>query len=96
MSDLIHVVELIAVAEDEQAETPPLPSAEECRAIREAADVPVAQIAAAVGVSAPTIYRVEVGTRMRSAAAERRLRRVLDAMRCRVLACDPHALHVAV
>ncbi len=92
MSDLITIHELLAAAADERADTPPLPSVEERRALREAADVPMSHIAAAVGCSGPTIYRVESGTRMRSARSERAYRRVLATIRTRLVERDPHAL----
>lgn len=92
MSDLIRLTELAAVADDECASAPPLPSADERRAIRLAADVPLVHIAAAVGVSQPTMYRAEMGTQMHSAATERRYRRVLNGIAQRVALRDPDSL----
>jgi hypothetical protein len=92
MSDLISMTELLAVADDELSETPPLPELPQRRALRLAADVPLVQVAAAVGLSGPTMYRAEMGGKLRSASAERRWRRVLHALARRIDARDPHAL----
>jgi hypothetical protein len=96
MSDLINLIELLAVADDETGTTPPLPAVPQRRAIREACGVPLIQVAAAVGVSSPTAYRAETLERkMSSSRHDRRYRRVIDAMRRRVEQRDPHALEVA-
>ena len=95
MSDLMNLIELLAVADDETASTPPLPAVDLRRAIREACGVPLIHVAAAVGMSTPTMYRAETGTSMRSARHERRYRRLVDAMHRRVKARDPHALEAA-
>jgi AcrR family transcriptional regulator len=95
MSDLIRLTELLKAADEESAEVPALPEPAQRRALREAAGVPMTQIAAAVGVSGPTIYRAEAGThRMRSAAAERRYRRVLTEIHRLLVECDPAAIGV--
>jgi predicted transcriptional regulator len=96
MSDLIQLREMLIVACADDPATPPLPCAAERRAIRRAAGVDMIDLAAAVGVSRPTIYRAETGTGMtRSVVANRRYRRVLNEMRSRVLARDPRALSLA-
>jgi AcrR family transcriptional regulator len=62
-----------------------MPEPAERRALREAAGVPLAQIAAACGVSVPTIYRAEAGThKMRSTIAALRYERILEEMRERI------------
>jgi hypothetical protein len=90
-SDLVSVYELLAVADDEGADTPPLPEPHVRRQLRETAAVPLVHIAAAVGASGPSIYAAEGGRKMRNASAERRYRRVLSLLRIRLEERDPHA-----